>query len=96
MQGTLNQHKAEIYGVCVASNLLIWPWTIFIMMPTNKKLFRKFDHAKAIGNGDTAAEPESQKGESAKELIQWWSTLNIARGCMPLVGAVLGLWVTIS
>lgn len=96
MQGTLNQHKAELYGVCVASNLLIWPWTIFVMMPTNKKLFQKVEDAKAMGDGEAATEVGLPKGESAKELIQWWSTMNIARGFMPLVGAILGLWVTIS
>lgn len=98
-QGTLKQTAAEIYGVCIAANLAIWPWTIFIMMPTNKKLFARFDESKALGEGKGDGEGKTEeavpKGESTKEMIQWWSSMNIIRGCMPLIAAVLGVWVSI-
>ena len=94
-QGTLKQTAAEIYGVCVAANLAIWTWTIFVMMPTNKKLFQRYDDSKSLGENEIKTEIGMPKGESTKELIQWWSTMNIIRGCLPLVAAVLGVWVSV-
>lgn len=94
-QGTLKQGAAEIYGVCIAANLAIWPWTIFVMMPTNHKLFARFEESKSTGQDDAKTEAEMPKGESTKELIQWWSMMNVIRGCMPLVAAVLGVWVSV-
>ena len=96
MKGTLDQRKAELYGVCALSNLSIWPWTMVVMMPTNKKLLRKYDEAGKVSNNGEITEVGQAKGESTKELIDWWSTMNFVRGCMPLVGAVLGVWVTVS
>lgn len=95
MKGTLNQHKAEIYGLCALSNLMIWPWTIFVMMSTNKKLFAKHKEALKVEGTEEVSEVGLPKGESSKQLIQKWSNLNVVRGCFPLVAAVLGTWVTI-
>ncbi|KAL9125952.1 MAG: hypothetical protein Q9217_004912 [Psora testacea] len=96
MKGTLDQHKAELYGICALSSIMIWPWTMVGMMPTNKKLFRKNDEAAAVSGNEDITEVGLPKGESAKELIDRWSTLNLVRGFMPLVGAVLGVWATVS
>ena len=96
MKGTLDQHKAELYGLCVLSDLMIWPWTILVMMSTNKKLFRKHDEAMAVQGSEEVTEVGLPKGESAKELVDWWSTLNVVRGCFPLVAAALGVWATVS
>lgn len=94
-QGTLRQREAELYGVCIAANLAIWPWTIFVMMPTNKKLFRKTEESKKLAALETATEVGMPKGESAHELVQWWSTLNVIRACMPLTAALLGSWISL-
>ncbi|KAL9101876.1 MAG: hypothetical protein Q9163_002921 [Psora crenata] len=96
MKGTLNHHKAELYGLCALSNMFIWPWTMIVMMPTNKKLFQKNYEATAISGSGEIAETGLEKGESSKELINWWATMSIVRGVVPLVGAVLGLWITIN
>lgn len=95
MKGTLNQHKAEVYGICALSNLMIWPWTILVLMPTNQKLFGKHEEALKIKATEEVSEEGLPKGETSKELIQKWSTLNIVRGCFPLVAAAMGTWVTI-
>ena len=94
-QGTLKQTAAEIYGACIAANLAIWPWTIFVMMPTNKKLFAKFDESKSMGENEAKTEVGMPRGESTKELIEWWSMMNIVRGLIPLVSSVLGVWVSV-
>ena len=94
-QGTLRQTAAEMYGVCIVANLAIWPWTIFVMMPTNKKLFKRYDESKSLGENEMKTEVGMPKEDSTKELIGWWSTMNIIRGCLPLVAAVLGAWVSV-
>ena len=65
------------------------------MMPTNKKLFKRFDESKVLGEDEIKPEVGMPSGESTKELILKWSNMNIIRGFMPLVGAVLGVWVSV-
>ena len=65
------------------------------MMPTNKKLFQRFGESKAMGENEVKTEVGMPKGESTKELVDWWSTMNFVRGLMPLVAAILGVWVSV-
>ena len=95
MKGTLDQHKAELYGICVASNLMIWPWTMIVMMPTIKKLFRRFDELEGLSETEEVIDAYP-KGESSKELIDWWSTLNVVRAGFLLFAAGLGAWATVD
>ena len=96
MKGTLNQHKAELYGLCALLDLMIWPWTIIVMMPTNKKLFRKHEEAMAVQENEEITEVGLPKGQSSKELVDWWGTMNVVRACFPLGAAALGVWATVS
>ena len=95
LYGTLNHPKAEMYGLSALMTFGIWPYTIFGMMPTNRKLFEKHDEMKGLDAGEKATEVGLAKGESTKELVDWWGMLNLGRGMFPLVGAVLGLWATL-
>ena len=94
-QGTLKQREAELYGVAIAANLLIWPWTLLVMMPTNKKLFKKYAESQTVKGTEQIAEVGLPKGESSKELVEKWGNLNYIRGCMPLVGALLGAYISL-
>ena len=85
-----------MYAVSAICTFGIWPYTIFGMMPTNKKLFKKYDDMKGLGITEKATEVGLAKGESTKELVQRWGMLNIGRGMFPLVGAILGLWSTLN
>ena len=96
LYGTLNHPKAEIYGLSALSTFAIWPYTIFGMMSTNRKLFKKHDEMKGLDVGEKATEVGLAKGESTKELVDRWAMLNVGRGLLPLVGAVLGLWATLA
>ena len=97
-QGTLRQREAELYGVCIVANLAIWPWTLLVTWPTNEKLFKKYEESKALeGSGkESVVEAGLPKGESSKELIDRWGMLNVIRGCMPLVAAVLGTYISLA
>ena len=92
---TLHHPKAEIYAISALFALSIAPYTIMFMLPTNKKLQRKLEEMKGLDVGEKATEVGLAKGESTKELLDWWATLNFGRGLLPLVGAVLGLWATL-
>ena len=96
MKGTLDQHKAELYGICALFNFFIWPWTILVTMPTNMKLFKKHDECQAAGWDAKVNEDGVSKEQSSHELIRYWSNLNIVRGCFPLLAAALGVWATVS
>ena len=96
MKGTLNQHKAEMYGLCWLANAAIWPWTMVVMMPTNKKLFKKHDEIKGAEGSAEITESGVAEGQSAGELIKSWSNMNIVRGCFPLVAAALGAWASLG
>ena len=94
--GTLNQPKAELYGLSALLTIGIVPYTLLVMLPTNKKLMNRAEEAEAlsaeqqlIGAKDTSKDP------STKELLDRWATHNLARGLFPLAGSVLGLWTSL-
>ena len=97
-QGTLRQRRAELFGVAIVFNLIMWPWTIFFTLPTNNKLFKKADETNGGGKGieavvDEVGEPEE---ETARGLISYWGKLNYVRGCFPLIAAILGIWISLD
>lgn len=95
--GGLNQHKAEMYALSAICTFGIWPYTIFSMMPINDKLFKKYDEFKEMNvTSEKAKEVGLAKGETTQELVQAWGNNNIGRVVFPTVGAVLGMWVTLS
>jgi hypothetical protein len=96
LYGTLNHPKAEIYAISAILTLGIVPYTIIGMMPTNKKLLKKCEEMKGMSVEEKATEVGFARGESTKELVDRWGMLNLGRGALPLVGAVLGLWTTLD
>ena len=96
LYGTLNHPKAEMYALSALFTLAIMPYTVIGMLPTNKKLKKKLEEMKGLDIGEKATEIGLAKGESAKELLDWWATLNFGRGIFPLVGALLGMWTTLQ
>lgn len=85
-----------MYGLSALATFGLWPYTIFGMMSTNRKLFKKHDEMKRLDVGEKAAEVGLAKGESVKELVDRWGMLNLGRAVFPLVGAVVGLWATLA
>lgn len=99
MEGTLDQHKAEMYGICALLDFLMWPWTILIIAPTNKKLFKRQnqrDEARSDEAVGKTVENDGQGEESTHQLVQHWGNLNIVRAFFPLVSSLLGIWATVS
>jgi hypothetical protein len=94
--GTLNHPKAELYALSALLTIGIVPYTLIAMVPTNNKLMRKAEDARALSAEAMIAESEDPREKSAKELLDLWATHNLARGMFPLAGAILGLWTTLT
>ena len=96
LYGGLNHPKAEMYGLAALMPFAIMPYTMLVMMGTNQKLFEKYNEMKGMDVGEKATEVGLAEGESTKELLDRWGVMNVGRGIFPLVGAVLGLWTTLT
>ncbi len=92
---TLNQNQGELYGLAALSTLSIVPYTLIIMRGVNAKLISKADDLRARSTDDIVANTDEEK-RSAKELIDWWATLNFGRGLLPLMGTIVGAWATFT
>ena len=60
----------------------IVPYTMAIMGSVNDTLMEAANADGRMGLGD----------EEVKDLVRRWSWLNAARGVLPLVGGVVGMW----
>lgn len=96
LYGGLNHPKAEMYALSALFAFGMMPYTRLVMWSTNLALFRKYDQMKNLGVEEKATETGLEKGQSTKELVDKWGTLNLVRGLLPLVGAVIGTWATLS
>lgn len=96
LYGGLNHPKAEMYALSALFASAMLPYTRLVMWSTNLALFRKYDEMKNLGLEERATEAGVAKGQSTKELVDKWGTLNLVRGMFPLIGAVIGTWTTLS
>jgi Domain of unknown function (DUF1772) len=65
--------------------LAIVPFTLILMTPTNNKLLQS-----------AAAQEKELLMQPTTQLVETWSQMNFARGCLPLAGAFLGLWALLG
>ena len=85
---------SRLWGVRLAGVLTIsvLPFTLLVMGKTNATLMSKAQELESLGVGVGYVEAGLVEGESVKELVDWWATLNAVRGSLPLVGAAVGIW----
>lgn len=94
--GTLNQPKAEFYGLSAFLTICVVPYTLVLMRGVNGKLLSKAAQISTLKKDDDFDESQLPKGQSSKELVDLWATYNAVRGILPLAGSIIGLWTTIS
>lgn len=94
--GTLNQPKAEFYGLSAFLTICIVPYTLVLMRGVNGKLLSKAAQISTLKKDDEFDESQLPKGQSSKELVDLWATYNAVRSILPLAGSAVGLWTTIS
>ncbi|MCJ1298268.1 hypothetical protein MMC08_001057 [Hypocenomyce scalaris] len=87
--------RGELYALAAALTLCIIPYTLLVMKNVNAKLMAKAEGMKNLDVKDEVTEVGLPKGESAKELLDWWGVVNLGRGVFPLLGAVVGIWTSL-
>lgn len=93
---TLNRPVGELYALASIATLSIVPFTLLVMSNVNGKLNAAAEESKGLKITEQLSEVKDARGESTKELVDWWATLNFVRGVFPLAGAVLGLSATLA
>lgn len=68
----------------------IVPYTILLMLGTNKVLLEGADQA------ETAEEKVEAKAASMKQLLDQWATLNLGRSLMLASAAVTATWTALG
>jgi hypothetical protein len=71
-------------SIAAVSTVMIAPFTLLAMLPTNKALDTKLESAE---NGTTVKSDDDE----LRSLLKTWAGLNGIRSVFPLLGAVIGL-----
>ncbi|KAI9051200.1 hypothetical protein LZ554_005302 [Drepanopeziza brunnea f. sp. 'monogermtubi'] len=91
-------------GGYVAAGLLsvgIVPYTLAVMMRTNRRLLGRAEGLLGLGlglarveevGGEVEVEVEEKGEESAHQLVDRWGVLNLGRAAMLLASGLLGVW----
>ena len=77
-------------GLCVG----IVPYTLAVIMPTNRKLLKKVEDARELGVAEELLEVGARE-EGAKYLVDHWGMLNLGRAAMVAAASVIGLFATL-
>lgn len=93
---SVNHPRGELYALAGVMTVSIVPYTLLVMESVNAKLMAKAEAMEGMDVEDEATEVGMLKGESAKELVDWWGVLNLGRGVFPLLGACLGAWASLA
>ena len=73
----------------------IVPYTLAVMLPTNKKLLAKVEETKTLGVRDELVEV-GLGNETAHKLVDFWGVLNLGRAFMLAIGSVVGVWTALD
>jgi len=104
LRGSLLGRPGRAYAACAALCVGIVPYTVAVIMPTNRRIFALVDrHAAAASElvlrSDHAAlltTTTAQEEKSAKQLVDWWGVLNLGRAAMLLAASGIGIWVSLG
>lgn len=73
-------------GLCVGTV----PYTLAVVMPTNRRLLRKVEQTRMLGEADEVVETGARE-ESAKYLVDHWGLLHMGRVVMIAAAGMIGL-----
>lgn len=78
----------KFYAVGGLATFAILPWTIAVMMPTNKELMRRVKVAKEETEGLAF-------GKDSEKILAQWDRMNYVRAVLPMIGAWVGLYAAL-
>jgi hypothetical protein len=82
--------SARLYLVAGALCASIVPYTLVVVMPTNRRLLRKAEETRLLDAGETYVELCARE-ETAKYLVDQWGMLNLGRVLIWGTAGILGL-----
>jgi hypothetical protein len=93
----LKEDRFKFLGYLVAGGLSVGivPYTLLVLMGTNRKLLSKVEETRALGKGESMVEVGLGK-ETAHRLVDWWGVLNVGRGLILAAAGVVGAWTTLA
>ncbi len=101
----LSTLPGKLYLLASALSAGIVPYTLAVIMPTNRKLFAKADEVDRLGllaeTGEKGFEVKgglvesATREESAKYLVDRWGVLNLGRSVMLAASGLVGLWTSL-
>jgi hypothetical protein len=89
--------KFKLYGYIAAGALTVGivPYTLLVMMDTNKKLLAKVEETKTLGVKDEVVEV-GLGNETAHKLVDNWGVLNLGRAVLLITGSLVGTWTALN
>ncbi|KAL8418513.1 hypothetical protein RB594_001925 [Gaeumannomyces avenae] len=88
------------YAGAAALAAAIVPYTVLLVLPTNRKLLRRAELAAALGPAAAGDEDEdvvrpADEPESSRFLVDHWGILNLGRCALLISSAALGFYATV-
>ncbi|KAL8363728.1 hypothetical protein RB601_009475 [Gaeumannomyces tritici] len=88
------------YAGAAALAAAIVPYTVLLVLPTNRKLLRRAELASALGPAAAGDEDEdvvrpAVEPESSRFLVDHWGMLNLGRCALLISSAALGFYATV-
>ncbi|KAH8675365.1 hypothetical protein BX600DRAFT_452503 [Xylariales sp. PMI_506] len=91
--------KARIYSIAAVIAFSILPWTYAVIMPINRKIWKKVDEVQSLNLGPNDILEEEigvKEEETGHALIDRWGLYNLYRGSAAFVSGCIGLYATLA
>lgn len=82
-----------LYSTAGLLTFSVLPWTIAVMMPSNKELLGK---AKIAGELEADGEKRRAFDLEAERAMRTWNIMNWVRAVLPMAGAWVGLYAALK
>ncbi|KAH8899324.1 DUF1772-domain-containing protein [Thozetella sp. PMI_491] len=84
----------RLYLLAGALSFSIIPYTLILVMPTNRRLLKKAKDAKQLAITEELVEVGARE-ESAKYLVDQWGLHNLGRAALLMASSAIGLLATL-
>ena len=92
----VDRYRSPLFLAAGLITISVLPYTRFVMQNVTRQLNYRVEDMEARVYPEKANENSLPKGQSTKELVNAWATLNFFMGFFPLVGAVLAVTASLG
>lgn len=93
---------SRCYAAAAVLATAVVPYSLLVVMPTNRKLLRRGELARALGPAAAAAAADdddavrpADEPESSKSLVDHWGMLSLGRSALLIASAALGFYASL-